>query len=144
MIVKPGTGDAVGLAATRMAADPELAKSGQYIPKTDAVLFHTKMVPPLPAKLSASWLQPRATLYICTFPGHWTIMKGVMVVKQIYFTNCGRGGAGPAGVAGFVEMESVFDEEAYRVDRRRLGGCRTCARPRRAGRPWLPQRRGVC
>ena len=47
MIVKPGTGDAVGLAATRMAADPELAKSGQYIPKTDAVLFHTKMVPPI-------------------------------------------------------------------------------------------------
>ena len=47
VIVKPGTGDAVGLAATRMAADPELAKSGQYIPKTDAVLFHTKMVPPI-------------------------------------------------------------------------------------------------
>ena len=62
VIVKPGTGDAVGLAATRMAADPELAKNGQYIPKTDAVLFHTKMVPPLPAKLSASWLRkPRAT-----------------------------------------------------------------------------------
>ena len=61
VIVKPGTGDAVGLAATRMAADPELAKSGQYIPKTDAVLFHTKMVPPLPAKLSDFWPpKPRA------------------------------------------------------------------------------------
>ena len=62
VIVKPGTGDAVGLAATRMAADPELAKNGQYIPKTDAVLFHTKMVPPLPAKRSDSGPQnPGAT-----------------------------------------------------------------------------------
>jgi plastocyanin len=83
VIVKPGTGDAVGLAATRMAADPELAKSGQYIPKTDAVLFHTKMVPPIAGE-TLRFLAPKtpgAYPYICTFPGHWTIMKGVMVVK---------------------------------------------------------------
>ena len=83
VIVKPGTGDAVGLAATRMAADPELAKSGQYIPKTDAVLFHTKMVPPIAGE-TLRFMAPKTPgdyPYICTFPGHWTIMKGVMVVK---------------------------------------------------------------
>ena len=83
VIVKPGTGDAVGLAATRMAADPELAKSGQYIPKTDAVLFHTKMVPPIAGE-TLRFMAPKSPgdyPYICTFPGHWTIMKGVMVVK---------------------------------------------------------------
>ena len=83
VIVKPGTGDAVGLAATRMAADPELAKSGQYIPKTDAVLHHTKMVPPIAGE-TLRFMAPKTPgnyPYICTFPGHWTIMKGVMVVK---------------------------------------------------------------
>ncbi len=83
VIVKPGTGDAVGLAATRMAADPELAKSGQYIPKTDAVLFHTKMVPPIAGETLRfnAPKEPGHYPYLCTFPGHWTIMKGVMVVK---------------------------------------------------------------
>ena len=83
VIVKPGTGDSVGLAATRMAADPVQAKSGQYIPKTDNVLFHTKMVPPIAGE-TLRFMAPKAPgnyPYICTFPGHWTIMKGVMVVK---------------------------------------------------------------
>ncbi len=83
VIVKPGTGDAVGLAATLMAADPAKAKSGQYIPKTDDVLFHTKMVPPISGQTLRfkAPTQPGNYPYICSFPGHWTIMKGVMVVK---------------------------------------------------------------
>jgi plastocyanin len=83
VIVKPGTGEEVGLAATLMAADPETAKSGQYIPKTDKVLFHTKMVPPISGE-SLRFMaptEPGEYPYICSFPGHWTIMKGVMVVK---------------------------------------------------------------
>ena len=83
VIVKPGTGDEVGLAATRMAADPELAKSGQYIPMTDKVLFHTKMVPPIAGETLRFMAptEPGEYPYICSFPGHWTIMKGMMVVK---------------------------------------------------------------
>ena len=83
VIVKPGSGDEVGLAATRMAADPELAKSGQYIPKSDKVLFHTKMVPPIAGETLRFMApsKPGEYPYVCTFPGHWTIMKGVMVVK---------------------------------------------------------------
>ena len=83
VIVKPGSGDEVGLGATRMAADPELAKSGQYIPKSDKVLFHTKMVPPIAGETLRFMAptKPGQYPYVCTFPGHWTIMKGVMVVK---------------------------------------------------------------
>ena len=83
VIVKPGAGEEVGLAATLMAADPEKAKSGQYIPKSDKVLFHTRMVPPI-SGASLRFMAPTIPgnyPYICTFPGHWTIMKGVMVVK---------------------------------------------------------------
>ena len=83
VIVKPGSGDEVGLAATLMATDPEKAKSGQYIPKSDKVLFHTRMVPPI-SGASLRFMAPTDPgeyPYICTFPGHWTIMKGVMVVK---------------------------------------------------------------
>ncbi len=83
VIVKPGAGDEVGLAATRMAADPKLAKSGQYIPKSDKVLFHTRMVPPIAGETLRfkAPSEPGEYPYICSFPGHWTIMKGVMVVK---------------------------------------------------------------
>ena len=66
VIVKPGTDDAVGLAATRMAADPELAKSGQYIPKTDAVLFHTKWFPHCRRNSPILAPKPAAYPYICT------------------------------------------------------------------------------
>ena len=55
----------------------------RYIPKTENVLFHTKMVPPIAGE-TLRFLAPKtpgAYPYICTFPGHWTIMKGVMVVK---------------------------------------------------------------
>ena len=73
----------VGLRAVLVRPRAELAKSGQYIPKTDAVLFHTKMVPPIAGE-TLRFMAPKTPgdyPYICTFPGHWTIMKGVMVVK---------------------------------------------------------------
>ena len=50
VIIRPGTEEAVGLEVNRMIADPKQIEIGQYIPETDAILFHTEMVPPTPAK----------------------------------------------------------------------------------------------
>ena len=47
------------------------------------MLHSTRMVAPLSAtalRFTAP-KEPGHYPYICTFPGHWIIMKGVMVVK---------------------------------------------------------------
>ena len=83
VIIRPGTEEAVGLEVNRMIADPKQIEIGQYIPETDAILFHTEMVPPNSSE-TLRFIAPKEPgnyPYICTFPGHWTIMKGVMVVK---------------------------------------------------------------
>ena len=83
VIIRPGTEESVGLEVNRMIADPKQIEIGQYIPETDAILFHTEMVPPNSGE-TLRFIAPKEPgnyPYICTFPGHWTIMKGVMVVK---------------------------------------------------------------
>jgi len=83
VIIRPGTEESVGLEVNRMIADPKQIEIGQYIPETDAILFHTEMVPPNSSE-TLRFIAPKEPgnyPYICTFPGHWTIMKGVMVVK---------------------------------------------------------------
>ena len=83
VIIRPGTEEAVGLEVNRMIADPMQIEIGRYIPETDAILFHTEMVPPNSSE-TLRFIAPKEPgnyPYICTFPGHWTIMKGVMVVK---------------------------------------------------------------
>ena len=83
VIIRPETEEAVALEVNRMIADLKQIEIGQYIPETDAILFHTEMVPPNSSE-TLRFIAPKEPgnyPYICTFPGHWTIMKGVMVVK---------------------------------------------------------------
>jgi azurin len=66
-----------------MAKDPKEAQRGQYVPKSKKVLHATRMVAPLSAT-ALRFTAPKTPgdyPYICTFPGHWIIMKGVMVVR---------------------------------------------------------------
>ena len=83
VLVQPGTLEEVGLAANEMAKDPEAAKSGQFIPKSKKIIVHTKMLKQ-GEKETLRFKAPRKPgryPYLCSFPGHWTIMKGVLVVK---------------------------------------------------------------
>ena len=75
-----------------MAADPELAKSGQYIPKTDAVLFHTKMVSPIAGE-TLRFLAPKPRARTPTSAPSQPLdhHESVMVVKWIYFTSAVAG-----------------------------------------------------
>ncbi|MDC6406128.1 MULTISPECIES: PVC-type heme-binding CxxCH protein [Maribacter] len=82
IITKPGKKEAVGAAADKMAADPDAAELF-YIPQTDDVLFATPLLNPNDSyslKFTAP-TTPGEYPFICTFPGHWRIMQGVMVVK---------------------------------------------------------------
>ena len=82
VITKPGKKEAVGAAADKMAADPNAADLN-YVPQTSDVLFATALLNPndtYSLKFKAP-TTPGEYPFICTFPGHWRIMQGVMIVK---------------------------------------------------------------
>lgn len=70
------------MAANEMAKDPDGIKR-DFVPKSAQVLHATKLLNPagtqtLRFKAPA---QPGDYPYVCTFPGHWTIMNGIMEVR---------------------------------------------------------------
>ena len=83
VIVTPGSEAEIGQAANEMAKDPKAAQKGQFVPKSKKVIQATRMVAPLSAE-TLRFVAPRKKgeyPYLCTFPGHWVVMKGVMVVN---------------------------------------------------------------
>ena len=82
VIVQPGAEAEVGLAGNEMAKDPEgMAKA--FVPPSEKVLFHTVLVAPDGSEVLRFYApkEPGDYPYICTVPGHWTVMRGVMRVK---------------------------------------------------------------
>ena len=65
-----------------MAADPQAAKK-QFIPDDKRILHASKMlkVGQTQTLRFKAPSQPGTYPFLCTFPGHWTIMKGEMIVK---------------------------------------------------------------
>lgn len=82
VLVAPGAEEDVGLLADQMAGDPaSLAK--HFVPASPKVLHATPLVNPAGrAELTfTAPAQPGRYPYLCTFPGHWRIMRGVLVVE---------------------------------------------------------------
>ncbi|MBP88455.1 MAG: heme-binding domain-containing protein [Planctomycetaceae bacterium] len=82
-LVKPGTLQRVGQLANKLISDPEAAVR-QYIPNTDDVLVYTDVVLPR-GKFTVYFRapkQPGRYPYLCTFPGHWLVMNGEMIVEE--------------------------------------------------------------
>lgn len=82
LIVEPGAADEVGMAGNEMAKLTDGMAKG-FIPESPKILHHTKMLmqnesETLRFKAPA---QPGRYPYICSFPGHWLVMKGEMVVE---------------------------------------------------------------
>ena len=82
VLARPGTLRTVGEAANRLIADPR-AYALQYIPPSDDVLVHTDIVPPGGAftVYFRAPKEPGRYPYLCTFPGHWMVMNGVLIVE---------------------------------------------------------------
>jgi len=84
VIVKPGSTQQVGEAADAMAR----LKDGferNFVPDTPDVLFHSPLVNAgqrfrLTFKAPA---EPGQYPFLCTFPGHWRVMQGVLTVKEV-------------------------------------------------------------
>ncbi len=82
IIVKPGAVEEVGMAGNEMAKDPS-GITKNFIPDSKNILFHTKLLDPDSAEVLSfeAPSEPGAYPYPCTFPGHWIVMKGEMVVE---------------------------------------------------------------
>ncbi|MBL9180446.1 MAG: cupredoxin domain-containing protein [Verrucomicrobiaceae bacterium] len=85
LLLKPGKLDAVGALANAMLADPQgMAK--HYIPEAAKpdILASTKLVQPNQTETIEFTAPAEAGdyPYMCTFPGHWLLMRGVMHVTK--------------------------------------------------------------
>jgi putative membrane-bound dehydrogenase-like protein len=83
VVIKPKTLEKVGAAADKLAQDPNGAKMN-YVPKMQEVLAATPLVNPA-GKFTLTFKIPDVAgdyPYVCTFPGHWRIMKGVLRVSK--------------------------------------------------------------
>ena len=81
-LIRPGALASVGELANRIIARPDAARVG-YIPSTDDILAYTPLTEP-GAEATISFRAPdRAGRYpfLCTFPGHWMVMNGELVVE---------------------------------------------------------------
>jgi putative membrane-bound dehydrogenase-like protein len=83
VLIKPGTSNQVGAAADKLAQNADGAKL-QYVPQMPEVLKATPLVNPgqkftLTLKVPD---RPGDYPYLCTFPGHWRIMNGVLRVTN--------------------------------------------------------------
>ena len=81
LIAQSGALQTVGKAADKMAADPKGSEKN-YIPDIPEVLFATKLVNPQQT-VTLKFIAPvKAGDYpfVCTFPGHWSMMNGTMKV----------------------------------------------------------------
>jgi len=82
LIVQPGAADEVGMAGNEMAKTPDGFAKG-FIPDSPKILHKTKMLNQGDSEV-LRFTAPTAKgkyPYICTFPGHWLVMKGEMVVE---------------------------------------------------------------
>lgn len=82
VIVLPGALEEVGMAGNEMAKDPKGLAKG-FIPESDKILHHTKLLDPDTAEVMRFKAPETPGVYpfLCTFPGHWIIMKGEMTVE---------------------------------------------------------------
>jgi len=84
VIIKPKSTDIVGNAADKMITQKDAAEKN-YVPNLPQVIAATPLVnPDQTYRLTfIAPTEPGIYPYICTFPGHWRIMNGIMkVVKE--------------------------------------------------------------
>lgn len=81
VIVEPGTADEVGLAAFSLGVK---ASQMSYVPNSNKVLFHTTLLQPESSQTIyfTAPTKPGNYSYVCTYPGHHTLMRGILKVVK--------------------------------------------------------------
>ena len=81
VIVKPNTADEVGKLALNLGLD---GPASFYIPKSDKVLYHSSLLQPRSSETIYFTAPKKESTYpfICTYPGHYTIMRGELNITH--------------------------------------------------------------
>ena len=82
VVTAPGAEERVGRAADAMATAPD-AYERHFVPETSEVLFASALIGTA-ERTTLSFTAPETPgeyPYICTFPGHWITMRGIMRVR---------------------------------------------------------------
>ncbi len=82
LLTAPDAAEEVGALADAMAAEPG-ALARHYVPATPRILHATPLVEPgQRAELAfTAPAVPGRYPYLCTFPGHWRMMRGILIVE---------------------------------------------------------------
>ncbi len=82
VLTKPDTLETVALLSAKMAAEPD-AYSRHYVPESPDILCHTRLLD-AGQRTTVYFNAPKTPgryPYLCTFPGHAQIMRGVLIVE---------------------------------------------------------------
>jgi putative heme-binding domain-containing protein len=82
VLVDRGTLNAVGELANALIAAPE-AMAMHYVPESEHVIVYTDVVAPGEEQtiFFHAPTEPGKYPFLCTFPGHWMVMNGVLIVE---------------------------------------------------------------
>jgi azurin len=80
LILKPGTVDKVGMAAFELGLE---GATKNYVPDLEEVLFHSAILEPETSETIyfTAPSKPGNYTFVCTFPGHYTLMQGTIRVR---------------------------------------------------------------
>jgi azurin len=82
VLTKPDALEAVALLSAKMAAEPD-AYFRHYVPESPDILCHTRLID-AGQRTTVYFNAPKTPgryPYLCTFPGHAQIMRGVLIVE---------------------------------------------------------------
>jgi glucose/arabinose dehydrogenase/azurin len=84
IVAKPGTRPKVGSAAEKMQPDQLDGRGRAFVPNSPDVIAATKLLEAgQKATLSFSGINDQGEYeYVCTFPGHWQVMWGQLIVTR--------------------------------------------------------------
>ena len=82
VLLDSGTFDTVGALADKLAGQPDGLEK-QYLPDTPHILAASKLLAPNESQnlTFKAPSKPGRYPYVCTFPGHWRVMRGELIVE---------------------------------------------------------------
>ena len=84
LIIEPGTLAEIGAAANAEMADPSFLSDRHAVPTSNYVLHHTKLLLPGESE-TLEFVAPTLAgdyPFLCSYPGHWSVMHGIMIVEN--------------------------------------------------------------
>ncbi|MBL9155750.1 MAG: hypothetical protein JNK37_24955 [Verrucomicrobiales bacterium] len=84
LVIEPGKLEEIGAAATAEMADPTFLSDRHAVPTSNYVLHHTKLL--LPGETETLEFTAPDVVgdypFLCSYPGHWAAMHGIMTVEN--------------------------------------------------------------